>query len=75
MPLLPGNSHAPARRCRYNAVKDQEELEKVQRYICNRAAGVCKKKPTRAVRSLRSFAWPFFEMTCHAKNQFPAYGR
>ena len=33
------------RRCRYNAVKDQEELEKVQRYICNRAAGVCKKKP------------------------------
>ena len=33
------------RRDRYNAVKDQEELEKVQRYICNRAAGVCKKKP------------------------------
>ena len=26
-------------------MKDQEELEKVQRYICNRAAGVCKKKP------------------------------
>ena len=29
----------------YTAVKEQTPLEKVQRYICNRAAGVCKKKP------------------------------
>ena len=37
----------------YNAIKDGTPLDKVQRYICNRAAGVCKKKPpplkTRAV--------------------------
>jgi len=26
-------------------VKDNTPLDKVQRYICNRAAGVCKKKP------------------------------
>jgi len=29
----------------YSAVKDKTPLDKVQRYICNRAAGVCKKKP------------------------------
>mmetsp|Transcript_14524 Transcript_14524/g.19696 ORF Transcript_14524/g.19696 Transcript_14524/m.19696 type:complete len:309 (-) Transcript_14524:308-1234(-) len=28
----------------YKAIKDKTELEQVQRYICNRAAGVCKKK-------------------------------
>ena len=28
----------------YAAVKDKTPLDKVQRYICNRAAGVCKKK-------------------------------
>ena len=29
----------------YSAIKEKTPLEKVQRYICNRAAGVCKKKP------------------------------
>jgi len=29
----------------YNGVKDKTPIDKVQRYICNRAAGVCKKKP------------------------------
>jgi hypothetical protein len=29
----------------YTAVKEKTPLDKVQRYICNRAAGVCKKKP------------------------------
>ena len=29
----------------YNAIKEGEPIDKVQRYICNRAAGVCKKKP------------------------------
>ena len=29
----------------YNAVKDGNTVEQAQRYICNRAAGVCKKKP------------------------------
>ena len=29
----------------YNAVKEGTPLENVQRYICNRAASVCKKKP------------------------------
>ena len=29
----------------YAAIKDQSGVEKAQRYICNRAAGVCKKKP------------------------------
>lgn len=29
----------------YNSIKDKTPLDKVQRYICNRAAGVCKKKP------------------------------
>ena len=29
----------------YNGVSDETELEKIQRYICNRAARVCKKKP------------------------------
>lgn len=29
----------------YNSAKDGESLEQVQRLICNRAAGVCKKKP------------------------------
>ena len=28
----------------YSSVKDKTPLDKVQRYICNRAAGVCKKK-------------------------------
>lgn len=28
----------------YKGVQDNSELEKVQRYICNRAASVCKKK-------------------------------
>jgi len=29
----------------YKAVKDKTALQDAQRYICNRAAGVCKKKP------------------------------
>merc|ERR1712078_36724 len=29
----------------YNGVKEQASVDQVQRYICNRAAGVCKKKP------------------------------
>jgi len=29
----------------YSAVKDSTPLKDAQRYICNRAAGVCKKKP------------------------------
>jgi hypothetical protein len=29
----------------YKAVKEKTPLSQVQRYICNRAAGVCKKKP------------------------------
>ena len=29
----------------YKAIKDKNSLDQVQRYICNRAAGVCKKKP------------------------------
>ena len=29
----------------YEAVKEGSTLEQTQRYICNRAAGVCKKKP------------------------------
>jgi len=29
----------------YSSVKEKTPLDKVQRYICNRAAGVCKKKP------------------------------
>jgi hypothetical protein len=29
----------------YNAIKDGNTIEQAQRYICNRAAGVCKKKP------------------------------
>eukprot|EP00316_Scyphosphaera_apsteinii_P004959 CAMPEP_0119313242 /NCGR_PEP_ID=MMETSP1333-20130426/28442_1 /TAXON_ID=418940 /ORGANISM="Scyphosphaera apsteinii, Strain RCC1455" /LENGTH=265 /DNA_ID=CAMNT_0007318039 /DNA_START=76 /DNA_END=873 /DNA_ORIENTATION=+ len=29
----------------YNGVKEKTPIEQVQRYICNRAAGVCKKKP------------------------------
>ncbi|KAL1500615.1 hypothetical protein AB1Y20_013267 [Prymnesium parvum] len=29
----------------YASVKEKSPLEQVQRYICNRAAGVCKKKP------------------------------
>merc|ERR1719217_770636 len=29
----------------YNAIKDGNSVEQAQRYICNRAAGVCKKKP------------------------------
>ena len=29
----------------YAAVKDKSSVEQAQRYICNRAAGVCKKKP------------------------------
>lgn len=29
----------------YNGIKDNTPVDKVQRYICNRAAGVCKKKP------------------------------
>ena len=33
------------------------------------------KKSDSAVRSERSFGWPFFETMCHAKNQLPAYGR
>ena len=28
----------------YQGVRDKQPLDKVQRYICNRAAGVCKKK-------------------------------
>ena len=28
----------------YNAVKENHSVEQAQRYICNRAAGVCKKK-------------------------------
>ena len=28
----------------YSSIKDKTPLDKVQRYICNRAAGVCKKK-------------------------------
>jgi len=29
----------------YNAIKDGNSVDQAQRYICNRAAGVCKKKP------------------------------
>lgn len=29
----------------YTSVKEKTPVDKVQRYICNRAAGVCKKKP------------------------------
>mmetsp|Transcript_9208 Transcript_9208/g.20146 ORF Transcript_9208/g.20146 Transcript_9208/m.20146 type:complete len:309 (+) Transcript_9208:200-1126(+) len=29
----------------FNGVRDGATLEQMQRYICNRAAGVCKKKP------------------------------
>ena len=29
----------------YSSVREKTPLDKVQRYICNRAAGVCKKKP------------------------------
>jgi hypothetical protein len=29
----------------YKAIKEGTSIEQVQRYICNRAAGVCKKKP------------------------------
>lgn len=33
----------------YSAVKENTPLDKVQRYICNRAAGVCKQKPPQLV--------------------------
>lgn len=33
----------------YKAVQEKSSIEQTQRYICNRAAGVCKKKPPKLV--------------------------
>lgn len=33
----------------YKAVQEKSSIEQAQRYICNRAAGVCKKKPPKLV--------------------------
>lgn len=49
----------------YNSVKEQEELEKVQRYICNRAAGVCKKKAPKL--EARPWDETFHPMTAEEK--------
>merc|ERR1719231_2041940 len=49
----------------YNAVKEGHSVEQAQRYICNRAAGVCKKKPPALVK--RKFDEPFLPMTAEEK--------
>jgi hypothetical protein len=42
----------------YSSVKDDTPLDKVQRYICNRAAGVCKKKPPPLKKRSACAMWP-----------------
>jgi len=49
----------------YKAVKDKTALQDAQRYICNRAAGVCKKKPP-PVKN-RKFDEKFEMMTAEEK--------
>ena len=51
----------------YSAVKEGTELEKVQRYICNRAAGVCKKKPPKLEPGKRTWDEKFHPMTAEEK--------
>jgi len=49
----------------YNGVKDGSKLEQIQRYICNRAAGVCKKKAPELKK--RKFDEAFKRMTADEK--------
>ena len=49
----------------YNAVKDGSSLADTQRYICNRAAGVCKKKPPKLTN--RAFDEKFHALTADEK--------
>jgi len=49
----------------YNAVKEGHSIEQAQRYICNRAAGVCKKKPPKLVE--RKYDEKFQPMTAEEK--------
>ena len=49
----------------YNAVKDGSSLADTQRYICNRAAGVCKKKAPKLTS--RAFDEKFRPMTADEK--------
>ena len=50
----------------YKAVKDGNSVEQTQRYICNRAAGVCKKKPPKLVGE-RKYDERFQPMTADEK--------
>ena len=51
----------------YSSVKENTELEKVQRYICNRAAGVCKKKAPKLEPGKRTWDEKFHPMTPEEK--------
>jgi len=50
----------------YKAIQDGNDLEQVQRYICNRAAGVCKKK-TPPLKGTRKHDERFHALTAEEK--------